>query len=330
MSLAERTVLVTGASGFIGSALVARLVKEGARVRGLVRTEKKGERIAALGADAIVGDVTDRPSLRRAAAGCEIVIHAAAALGGAWARQYAVNVNGTVNVVEMAHEAGARRSVYVGSIAAYGYRTPDVITEQTPLRPGVDFYSRTKAIGEQRFWMRTRELSLEAVVVRPGMVYGPGSRMWTRTVFRLMRCVPAPMFGSGDGYAPVIYVDDVVDLLLLATDHPHAVGEAFNAAPDPSPTWRDYLGAYAAMAGHQAFVPLPKWAAQSVAALAEPLSILIGLPQPVRGYADLLYGRRIYSMAKAAALLGWRPRVTLAEGMAHCEAWLREIGELRA
>lgn len=330
MSLVERTVLVTGAGGFIGSALVARLVKTGARVRGLVRTEKKVGRVAALGADVVVGDVTDRPSLRRAAADCEIVIHAAAALGGAWARQYAVNVNGTVNVVEMAHQAGARRIVYVGSIATYGYRTPDVITEQTPLWPGVDFYSRTKAIGEQWFWMRTRELGLEAAVVRPGMVYGPGSRMWTRTMFRLMRRVPAPMFGSGDGYAPVIYVDDVVDLLLLAADHPHAVGEAFNAAPDPSPTWRDYLGAYAAMAGHQTFVSLPRWVMQSVAILAEPLSILLGQPVPACGYADLLYGRRIYSMAKAATLLGWRPRVTLTEGMARCEAWLREIGELPA
>lgn len=328
MSLAGKTVLVTGASGFTGGALTASLVKAGARVRGLVRSERKGERVAAAGAEQVIGDITDRASLRRAMPGCEIVFHVAAALDGPWARQYAANVNGTGNVAEIAYEAGVRRVVHVSSISTYGFDTPDELTEDTPLRPGIDFYGRTKALAEQRFWQVVQTSGMEGVIVRPGMIYGPGSNFWTRAAFRLVRSLPVPLFGSGVVPCPLISIGDVVDLLLIAAEHPNAVGEAFNAVMDPPPTWFEYLDAYAKMAGRTSYPVMPGWMLRGLAALAEPLTGLLGQPQPTRGQVSLLLEYHHYSAAKAAALLDWRARVSLAEGMAQSAAWLREIGEL--
>lgn len=329
MVLAGERVLVTGASGFIGGALVARLVREGAHVRGLVRSQAKGARIAALGAEPVVGDLLDGDSLRRAAQGCQVIFHVGAVTSGPAAVQYAVNVAGVGRLLQAAQQAGASRLVHVSSIAVYGYATPDVIHEGVPLRPGAEHYGQSKALGERLLWERAAEPGPAVTVIRAGMVYGPRSGFWTGRLFDLMKRRPAPLPGNGEGFCPAIYIDDVIDLLVTVAAHPRAAGEAFNATPDPPPTWREFLGAYAAMAGHQTFVPVPFSLLHLAAALLEPLLRLGGDPQPVRGMVRaVLAGRKIYSMAKAARLLGWRARVPLAEGMAQAEAWLRETGRL--
>ncbi len=329
MAWRDESVLVTGASGFIGGALVARLLDEGARVRGLVRSMEKGASVAAMGAEPVVGDLTDADSLRRVAQGCAVVFHVAAATGGPAAVQYAVNVTGTGRLVEEACRAGVRRLVHVSTVAVYGYHPADVITEEAPLRPGREHYGQSKALGEKVLWERAAALGLDVTVVRPGMVYGPRSGFWSGLMFDLARRRPALLPGDGSAYCPIIYIDDVVDLMLTVAGHPGAVGQAFNAVSDPPPTFREFFGAYAAMAGHQVFLSLPVWLLRSAAIAVEPLTRLRGEPQPVRDMVEALVARRrVYSMTKAARLLGWRTRISLAEGMARTEGWLRETGRL--
>lgn len=329
MTLTGKGVLVTGASGFIGGALVKRLLTMNVHVRGLVRSAEKGTRIAHLGAEVVTGNLLDADSLRRAVAGVEVVFHVAAAMGGPAAVQYAINVGGVDRLLTAAAEAGVRRIVHVSTIAVYGYHVPDVITEDVPLCPGSEYYGQSKALGERLLWQRAAEGGFEAAVIRPGMVYGPGSNFWTAGMFRLARRRPAFLPGSGATYCPAIFIDDVVDLMITAADHPRAAGEAFNATPDPPPTWRDFLGAYAAMAGHQSFVSVPVPLLRAAAVLIEPVLAWHGEPQPVRDMVAAMFGhKRVYSMAKAARLLNWRPRMSLAEGMARAEVWLREIGLL--
>ncbi len=330
MALEGQTVLVTGASGFVGSALAERLLADGVGVRALVRDTARGRALAARGAELVVGDLTDREALRRAVQGCAVVFSVGAALHGSAAWQYAVNVMGVRALAEAAQRASVARMVHVSSIAVYGYERSGIITEAMPPRPGSDHYARSKALGERAALAANGAPGLEVTIIRPGMIYGPRSGTWTGRAFQLVRRPPAPLPGRGNTYCPVVYISDVVDLLLTVAEHPAAPGEVFNAVSDESVTWREYLGAYAAMAGHQQFVPVPLAALRAGAALTEPLLRLLGEPQPLRSMVEALGARRTaYSMNKAARVLGWRPAASLAEGMAGAEAWLRETGQVR-
>ncbi|MBN2470270.1 MAG: NAD-dependent epimerase/dehydratase family protein, partial [Anaerolineae bacterium] len=175
MTLRGETVLVTGATGFLGGTLAARLLADGVRVRALVRSEQRGRDLGARGVQLILGDLTDPQALQRAVEGCTVVFSVGAALHGTAAEQYTVNVTGVEQLVEAAHRAGVRRVVHVSSIAVYGVERPGVLSEAMPAQPGSDYYGQSKALGERRLFERAAALGLEAVVVRPGMIYGPGS-----------------------------------------------------------------------------------------------------------------------------------------------------------
>jgi dihydroflavonol-4-reductase len=330
MTLEGRTVLVTGASGFVGGALANRLLGDGAEVRALVRDASRARELAARGAELVTGDLTDPNALRRAVEGCAVVFNVGAALHGSAAWQYAVNVAGVSALVAAARQAGVGRLVQVSSVAVYGYDRPGIMTEAMPPRPGVEYYAQSKALGERVLFTEGTAPGLEVTAIRPGMIYGPRSRTWTGKMFQLVRRPPAPLPGQGNTYCPLVYIDDVVDLLLTVAEHPAAPGEVFNAVTDEPVTWREYLGAYAAMAGHQTFLPIPLALLRTGAALAEPLLRLFGEPEPAREAVEAFVARRrAYSMNKAARLLGWRPAVNLVEGMAGAEAWLRETGQVR-
>lgn len=321
--------LVTGANGFIGGALVKRLLRDGVRVRGLVRSAERGAWIESLGAELAVGDLRDADAVRQSMQGCAIVYHVAAATGGPEAVQHAVNVTAAGQLVDLAAEAGVQRLVHVSTIANYGYQPLDVVTEETPLQPGREFYAESKTAGEQLVLARADALGLPVTVIRPGMVYGPRSSFWTGAMFELARRRVVPLPGDGTTVCPAIHIDDVVDLLVTAAGHPNAAGEVFNATPDPHPTWREFFGSYAAMTGPYHFLSVPIGLLRVGGALVELGTQLSGEPQPVRGMvAALMARRRIYSMDKAARLLNWRPRVSLSEGMASSEVWLRETGRL--
>jgi 2-alkyl-3-oxoalkanoate reductase len=330
MALAGKTVLVTGATGFLGGALVEQLSQEGVRVRALARNPQKTKRIEKLsGVEIVLGDMTDADAMHEAMRGCEIVFHSAAALGGPIATQRHMNVTGTHNVVHAAAAAGILRIVHVSTIAVYGYKQSGDVSEETPLNPGYDPYNITKAEAEFELQRVAQEKRLPYSILRPGMIYGPRSGMWTRTLFRLARVRPTPWLGSGDGSAFPIYVDDVVDLMMVLAKHPKAVSQTFNCTPDPSPTWREFLGAYARLAGHNGWLAFPPMLvspfAAVIGALARPNTQLKELPNLLR----LTQTKVTFKMAKARDLLGWQPKVDLQTGVERCAPWLREKGLLK-
>src|SRR5262245_48512348 len=141
--------LVTGANGFIGSALSRRLLHDGIAVRAMCRSAEKGRALADKGAEVVQGDIQDAAITRRYAEGCDVVFHVAAVGAGSAMLQYAVNVQGTRNVLRAAHEAGAQRFVHVSTVAVYGYNVSGPVDESHPQHPSkLDFYMRTKAMGE--------------------------------------------------------------------------------------------------------------------------------------------------------------------------------------
>jgi nucleoside-diphosphate-sugar epimerase len=320
----DRCVLVTGATGFVGGALARRLLAEGAQVRVLARSSRKAAPLAALGAHITEGDISDPAAVLAAAEGAEIVFHVAALMGGPLELQRAVNVDGTRYVMQAAALVGARRVVHVSTIAVYGNVLPLRVTEDVPLGFGASPYAITKAAAE----VMVRHGDVPYSIARPAMIFGPGSHMWTANAFRLARLRPTPFLGEGEQPAPAIYIDDLVDLLLLMGAHPAAENETFNAILDPAPTWREFIGAYARLAGHDDWLALPPALGRVVAGLA-----LLAAPRysTARDFPDminLVLGASSFDVGKARRLLAWEASTTPEAGAGMAAAWLRECGLL--
>ncbi|NDJ78346.1 MAG: NAD-dependent epimerase/dehydratase family protein, partial [Chloroflexi bacterium] len=181
--LAGQTVLVTGATGFVGGALTLQLARDGVRVRALARSPEKGAFLRqsdhAHLIEIVLGDVTDADRMHEVAAGCAVVFHVAAALRGPYADQRRVNVDGTRHVVQAAADGGARRIVHISSVAVYGYGHRADVCEDTPPRPVHDPYVRSKREGERVVRDVGAERGLSYCILRPGAIYGPRSGFWT-------------------------------------------------------------------------------------------------------------------------------------------------------
>ncbi len=328
-NLAGKTVLVTGATGFLGGALARRLASEGANVKALARRPGRDRYIRDIERiDIIRGDITDADRMRDVVQGCEIVFHVAAALDGTLTHQYRVNVQGTRHMTEAAASAGVQRLVHVSSIAVYGYDVPPVVTEDTPQHPGNVPYNISKSEAEDVLKEIADTHALEYSIIRPGMIYGARSSGWTDTMFRLARLNPTPFVGSGSGTAYPVHVDDVVDMMGVLAVHPDAANDAFNCTFSEPVTWREFIGAYSQLAGHDNWLPLPVWLAEGLAFLLEWVLRWQNTPQDAPRLLNFICDRHIYSMEKARQRLNWQPQITLAEGIQKTIPYLREKGYL--
>lgn len=326
-NLSNQRILVTGATGFIGSHLARRLHARGAHVIALERTPGKGDALASEGIEIAAGDITNRAQMAAILAehGVVVVMHIAAWLSGPDpATATAVNVDATRHLAELSAQAGVRRFVFTSSVAVYGPHGDADVDESTPLRPFGDPYGDSKIAAEAALWAVARSSDLEVVIVRPGMVYGPGSPGWTVRLAEWAKKGWTPIVNGGTGTAYPIYIDDLIDLLVLAAVHPAAPGGTFNAVDNGPVTFAEFLGAYMRMAGTRRALRLPGWAVRGAAALADPF---------VRGrsltyLADQLIGRGEVGNRRAKDVLGWGPNTPLAEGLARAEAWLHRQGFL--
>jgi dihydroflavonol-4-reductase len=176
--MATGSVLVTGGTGFLGRALVERLLRHGDQVKALARSDASASALAAMGAEPVRGDVLDRDSLVAAMRGCELVYHAAGANAFCLRNpspMFEVNVRGSENVVHAAARAGTRRLVYTSSAATLGEVSGTIGSEESPHRGWfLSDYERSKAEGEQTVLAAARETGLDVVSVNPASVQGPG------------------------------------------------------------------------------------------------------------------------------------------------------------
>lgn len=328
-NLNGKTVFVSGATGFLGGALVHRLVSEGAIVKALARRPNRDKYIRDLeNVEIVMGDITNAPRMQELVQGCEIVCHVAAALGGTLAHQRTVNVTGTQNITQAAAKAGVQRLIHVSTIAVYGYTVPSIITEDMPHYPGNVPYNISKSEAEETLISFAEQHHLAYSIIRPGMIYGVRSRGWTDNMFRLARLNPTPFIGSGDGTACPIHVNDVVDMMCVLATHPAAVNEIFHCVPDAPVTWREFIGMYSHLAGHSNWLSLPVWLAEGLAYLLEWQFRWQNQPQDAPRLMSFITDDHIYSMEKAHHLLKWHPQVPLKDGIQKTVPYLRKKGLL--
>ena len=265
-----RTIAVTGAGGFVGGALTAALVRAGADVRGIDTAPAGLERVAAAGATPVRADVTDLVGLREALAGSTHVVHTAA-LVHEWcemAEFVRVNVGGTRNVLAAA--ADAERVVHVSSVVVYGYDDAREQDETAPRRAYGIPYIDTKSASDRLACER------EAVVVRPGDVYGPRGSQWVVRPLEVARAGRLALPAGTAGVMLPVYVDDLVEALLLALEH-GAPGRAYTAWSGNPVGFAEYFERLAAIGGGTVRY-LPRPLLEATAGLAEAWGALRGRP----------------------------------------------------
>ncbi len=331
-ALENKKVLVTGATGFIGGRLAERLVtEEGAIVTGAGRNLQKAAALQEKGVQLVQADMLDDERMRQLVQGQDLVFNVAAWMGGGRVQEneeaaVALNVNAPGNLVRLLAEEGVPRMVHVSSIAAYGLPQQPVVTEDHPLDISKknDLYGRTKAQGEIRAAALAQELGVALAVVRPALVYGPRSEPWSVRMVKLVQNGTPVLFGGGNGHAWPVYIDNLVDGLLLAAARPEAAGEAFHFS-DPVINWRTFFGCYGEMCDRKPR-QIPMWGARLLAWANGVFHL--GLPINTER-VSFLTSEAVYSTAKAERLLGYAPQVALDEGMRRTEAWLRQAGYLQ-
>lgn len=327
-ALKDKKVLVTGATGFVGGRLAERLAREeGAIVTGTGRNLDAVPQVVEAGVTLQHADLLDEGAMRQAMQGQEIVFHVAAWLGrhGGEQRAYALNVAATALAVRLAAEAGVKRFIQISSIAAYGHPPKALhVDEDEPLDTEQEvIYGRTKALGEIRAFELGKELGLDVTAVRPGLVYGPRAQSWTINMIKFV-CKGVPViFGDGKGHAYPIFIDNLVDGMLLTAVHPKAPGEAYNIC-DPVVTFNEWFGYYGDMCGRKPR-RIPFWAAHILIVLNQ----LLGLNLPLNRPRLRMYGLKAeFPSTKAKEQLGFESRVPIEEGMKITETWLREADYL--
>jgi len=319
--------VVTGAAGFVGQALVRRLLADGDAVRAVVlpgdpavaelRAMAGGERLATVEAD-----VTDAASLAPAFAGAARAFHAAA-LVHAWAplaRFRAVNVGGTENVARACLAHGVRL-VAVSTSDVFGIPTAaETMDESSPVRPWNEPYADTKIEAERWLWAFRREHGLPLTIIYPGWVYGPGDRAFFPSLARAIED-GVMVFWARDVVLPWVYVENLVDACILASTHPDAIGEGYLVHDDAAgPTFEDACARIARAIGKtppRLHVPYP--VAFAAATSVQTLWRWLGLrtPPPLLTVDVKAFGYQWHlSAAKIRRDLGWAPRVDTETGMA--------------
>jgi nucleoside-diphosphate-sugar epimerase len=326
--------LLTGASGFIGGHLAARLVADGHPVRCLVRPTSDTSRLERLGVELVAGDLTSPHSLVHAVEGCRHVLHCAAMVSD-WATVEEIrriNVRGTRELLAAAAAASVRRFVHLSTTDVYGYPGGREVDEtQVPSRFR-NWYAQTKLEAEHEVRRATQATGLEVLILRPATVYGPGSREVVGEMAKAIRASHMVLIGQGRAVAGLTYVGNLADAAVLGLGSSAAGGEAFNVTDGLSVTWREFLDDLAdGLGARRVSWNLPYGVASGLAFSLEHGYRLVrrvtGLSTPAllsRQAVHVLGRPQDFSNRKARGVLGWEPRVDYAAGLAATLTWLRE------
>jgi nucleoside-diphosphate-sugar epimerase len=320
-------ILITGGNGLLGRHLVAALQARGVSVGVLALPAEDTRWLDQHSVAVYRGDVREPETLAAPMSGVRAVFHLAGMMG-VWRPMtdyQAVNVTGTENVCRAALAAGVGRLVHVSSWTVYGMDLGQPAREDFLLRPFAEPYAVTKAAGDVAVQRMITEDHLPAVIIRPGTFFGPADQLHFGRMADRLRAGKGVIVGAGDNALPFVYVTDVVQGLLLALDHPNAVGQAFNITNDSPLTQQEMLDAIARETGTSPpRVHVPYRALCSAGYLAERLAVVSGTeaqPMVTRLGVKLFGTDNRHSIDKARRELGYEPRTSLLEGVRLAASW---------
>lgn len=312
--------LVTGASGFIGSHLVAELlVEERASVRALVRRAESASELR--GADVRIGDVRDAAFVGDAVQGVDVVYHCAAASGTASSPREAQDIalTGTRNVLEGLRRAGKGRAVLLTGLIVLGARHLDAAAEDVPYKRSHDPGSDVKIDIEQMAWEYERTHGVDVTVLRPGLIYGPRDRRNLPQMIRALRGGRFAFIRSRDNVLPIVYIGDMVHAMRQAAHTAAARGRAYHITDGSRTTLGEFIDCLAGLLDcppPRKVIPfaIPYMGCLVFEALAA-LRLYRGRAPINRTGMNYLGYSRVIDISRARRELGYEPRISYRDGL---------------
>ena len=238
-------LLVTGATGFLGRHLVERLVHEGLQVISLVRRPFRLDDWFKENIKYIIGDIRFKNSLDKITDDIDIVIHTAAIFSGDWDNYYKTNVEATRHLLEYSIKNNVKRFIYISSVSVYKHvhlTKNQIFSEDWPIEdiPDTSFYSRSKIEAEKLVVELCKKNDLPFVVLRPGAIYGPIGQLFPATMGLPVGSDKILMFGNSNSKLPLIYVENVCDIIHKSIINTDALWNVFNLTDDQTISRNEY------------------------------------------------------------------------------------------
>jgi nucleoside-diphosphate-sugar epimerase len=312
-------VLVTGATGFTGRVLVRQLCERGCRVRAIARASSNRAGLDHPNLEWATGEVYDSAIVAAAARDVHYVFHVAAAYREAKIADEVyerVHVTSTQLLADaVIHNVGFKRFIHVSTVGVLGHIEHPPADETAPYNPG-DVYQRTKADAERWLLDYAPRAGLPFTIVRPAAIYGPGDRRLLK-IFRFAKLPVAPLIGFTRGLYHLIHVEDLAAFMILAADHPRALGEIFICG-NPEPTSiREIVATVARHLGREPrFLRLPAAPFFAAAAACETVCKPLGIEPPIYPRREAFFTKdRAFDTSKMRALTGFDYRYTNESGL---------------
>ena len=324
-------VMVTGATGLVGSHLVERLIERGDEVHALIRNRAKAKPIEQLGAILVEGDLTDSESLLNAMDNFDVVYHCAAqvALPHQGDREHIIstNVKGTQDMLNACIAKNVSRFVYVSSVAVYGGSTDMSITEEHAYDIH-GLYSESKVRAEEAVLDIVANNSIEWVMLRPCVIYGPRDFNFLPQFIDSFSGSFFPLIDGGKAIMDLVYVSDVCEALILAGTTPHANGQTYNVTDGGTYTVEHIVETMGAVMDRPfRSVSIPAWLALIFAAISQTISKLINPGKETLISTDgvkTISKNHHYNNQKIVSELGFQPEVNLRDGLKMTLDWYTE------
>lgn len=327
------SILVTGATGLIGSCLVEKLSKKN-DIRCLLLKNDDTKLLDDLGAEIFYGDITNAKSLKPAVKGVDKVFHLAAAFKkdlpkNASQKFYMkVNVNGTRNVMEACKQSNVGRVVHFSASGVYGHSSDKPISESAPYRP-TNPYEISKCEGE-KVVLEYIEAGLPVTIIQPTIVYGPREKVAFLRMFKAIKNGTFRVVGDGKNHWHLVYVENLVDGIILASKKKKAVGQKYLIGDEKSHSVNEIVSTVASELGVKApNTKIPYNVAKLISIPLELAGKIGGFRPPLSRYTvDFLAKNRVYDISKAKKELGYKSKIPLKQGIKITINWYNERGML--
>jgi len=323
--------LITGATGFTGGVLAQKLYQQGKEVRVIVRDKSKLKLPNRSDMEIFEGDLTNLKSVERAVKGVDTVFHIAALFRQAGIPDSAyreVNVLGTENLLNSSLQFGVKKFIHCSTVGVNGNIEDPPADENYRFAPG-DIYQVTKLEGEKKAIQFFKETGLPVTVIRPCPIYGVGDLRLLK-LFKLASLPISPLLGGGNVYFHMVYVDDLVDAFILASEKEEAIGETFIVGGAECLTLNELIDLIAdIMEKPKTKIHFPASPFRFLGFICEKICMPFRIEPPIyRRRVDFFTKNRSFDINKARRVLCYKPKVSIREGLQRTIHWYEKQGYL--